>query len=64
MTTDEFVTKAKLLITEAGYSEQMKDEMMWDILVYSIVSDQVHRDTINIGDTLTYKQVYNPAKIE
>ena len=38
--------------------------MMRDILVYSIVSDQVHRDTINIGDTLTYKQVYNPAEMD
>ena len=62
--TDEFVTKAKQLIKENGYPEQMIEEMMRDILVYGIVSDQVHRDTINIVDTLTYKQVYNLAKME
>ena len=62
--TDEYITKAKQLIKKAGYPEQMKYKMMRDILVYGIESDQVHRDTINIGDTLTYKQVYNPAKME
>lgn len=64
MTVEEFVTKAKQLVEEAGYPEQMKEEMMRDTLVFGIEFDQVHRDAIKIGDTLTYKQIYNLAKID
>ena len=32
--------------------------------MFSVETDQVCRDAIKIGDTLTYKQVYNFAKME
>lgn len=59
---EEFVTKAKQLVEEAGYPEQ--EEMMRDTLVFGIEYDQVCRDAIKIGDTLTYEQIYNLAKID
>ena len=64
MTIEEFVTKAKRLVEEAGYPEQMKEEMMRDTMVFGVGSDQVRSDAIKIGDTLTYQQIYNLAKID
>lgn len=64
VTVKEFVTKAKQLVEEAGYPEQMKEEMVRDTLVFGIESDQACRDAIKTADTLAYEQIYNLAKID
>lgn len=61
VTVKEFVTKAKQLVEEAGYPEQMKEEIVRDTLVFGIESDQACRDAIKTADTLPYEQIYNLA---
>ena len=64
MPLEEFVTKARLLIDDSGYSAEVKDETLRDTLVFGLKSDQVRRDAIKLGNTLTLKQVYDLAKVE
>lgn len=60
----EFVTRARSLITDCGYAQGMKEEMLRDTLVYGIRSDKARRDAIAIGNDLTWQQVYELAKTE
>ena len=64
MPLEEFVTKARLLIEDGGYAAGVKDETLQDTLVFCLKSDQVWRDAIKLGNTLTLKQVYDLAKVE
>ena len=64
MPLEEFVTKARLLIEDGGYAAEVKDETLRDTLVFGLKSDQVRRDAIKLGNTLTLKQVYDLAKVE
>ena len=64
MPLEEFVTKARLLIDDSGYSAEVKDETLRDTLVFGLKSDQVRRDAIKLGNTLTLTQVYDLAKVE
>ena len=64
MPLEEFVTKARLLIEDGGYAAGVKDETLRDTLVFGLKSDQVKRDVIKLGNTLTFKQVYDLAKGE
>ena len=64
MPLEEFVTKARLLIEDGGYAAGVKDETLRDTLVFGLKSDQVRRDAIKLGNTLTLKQVYDLAKVE
>ena len=64
MPLEEFVTKARLLIDDSSYSAEVKDETLRDTLVFGLKSDQVRRDAIKLGNTLTLKQVYDLAKVE
>ena len=64
MPLEEFVTKARLLIDDSGYSAEVKDKTLRDTLVFGLKSDQVRRDAIKLGNTLTLKQVYDLAKVE
>ena len=64
MPLEEFFTKARLLIEDGGYATGVKDETLRDTLVFGLKSDQVRRDAIKLGNTLTLKQVYDLAKVE
>ena len=64
MPLEEFVTKVRLLIEDGGYAAEVKDETLRDMLVFGLKSDQVRRDAIMLGNTLTLKQVYDLAKVE
>ena len=64
MPLEEFVTKARLLIENGSYAAEVKDETLQDTLVFGLKSDQVRRDAIKLGNTLTLKQVYDLAKVE
>jgi len=59
---EEFITKARTLIDEAGYNPAFKEEMLRDTLVFGIASDKVRREAISKGNNLTFKQVYDLAK--
>ena len=54
MTIEEFVTSVKQLVKKFGYPD-IKDDMRKDMLMYRVESD--HRDSIRIGDDLTFKQM-------
>ena len=64
MSLEEFITKARALIDDAGYSGVMKEEMLRDTLIFGINSDKVRKDAIAKGNSLTYKSVYDLAKTE
>ena len=53
MPLEEFVTKARLLIDDSGYSAEVKDETLRDTLVFGLKSDQVRRDAIKLGNTVS-----------
>ena len=61
---EEFVTKARTLVDEAGYNPSVKEEMLRDTLVFGIDSVKVRKDAIAKGNTLSFKNVYDLAKTE
>ena len=61
---EEFITKARLLIDDGGYAAESKEETLRDTLVFGLKSDQVRRDAIKLGNALTFKQVYDLAKVD
>ena len=58
MPLGEFVTKARLLIEDGG-----KETTLRDTLVFGVMSDKVRKDSIALGNSLTFKQVYHLAKV-
>ena len=56
---EEFVTKARILVDEAGYGPLVKDEMLRDTLVFGIDSHKVRKDAISKGNSLTFQAVYD-----
>ena len=64
LSLEEFITKARLLIDDGGYDAAVKEETLRDTLVFGLKSDQVRRDAIKLGNTLTFKQVYDLAKVD
>ena len=64
MTLEEFVTKARSLIDDGGYSQNFKEETLRDTLVFGITSDKARKDAISLGNKLTFQQVYDLAKTE
>ena len=64
MPLEEFITKARLLTEAGGFSIEVKDETLRDTLVFNLKSDQARRDAIKLGNTLSFKQVYDLAKAD
>ena len=61
---EEFVTDARLLIEDGGYEPAAKENTLRDTLVFGVASDKVRKDAIALGNALTFKQVYDLAKVE
>jgi len=61
---EEFVTEARLLIEDGGYDPAAKENTLRDTLVFGVASDKVRKDAIALGNGLTFKQVYDLAKVE
>ena len=61
---EEFVTEARLLIEDGGYDPAAKENTLRDTLVFGVASDKVRKDAIALGNELTFKQVYDLAKVE
>ena len=59
-----FVTEARLLIEDGGYDPAAKENTLRDTLVFGVASDKVRKDAIALGNKLTFKQVYDLAKVE
>ena len=64
MSLEEFVMKARLLIDDGGYILAVRESTLRDTLVFGVKSDKVRKDSIALGNTLTFKQVYDLAKID
>ena len=64
MSIEEFVIKACLLIEDGGYISAVRDSTLRDTLVFDVKSDKVRKDSIALGNTLTFRQVYDLAKID
>ena len=64
MPLEEFVTKARLLIEDGGYDPAAKETTLRDTLVFGVTSDKVRKDAIALGNSLTFKQVYDLAKVD
>ena len=56
-------TKARLLVEDGGYDPAAKENTLRDTMVFGVASDKVHRDAIALGNSLTFKQVYDLAKV-
>ena len=61
---EEFVTKARLLVEDGGYDPAVKENTLRDTLVFGVASDKVRKDALAIGNGLTFKQVYDLAKVD
>ena len=61
---EEFVTEARLLIEDGGYDPAVKENTLRDTLVFGVASDKVRKDAIALGNGLTFKQVYDLAKVD
>ena len=64
MPLEEFVTKACLLIEDGGYYPAAKETTLRDTLAFGVTFDKVHKDAIALGNSLTFKQVYDLAKVD
>ena len=60
----EFVTEARLLVEDGGYDPAAKENALRDTLVFGVASDKVRKDAIALGNSLTFKQVYDLAKVD
>lgn len=61
---EEFVTEARLLIDDGGYDAAVKESTLRDTLVFGVESNKVRKDAIALGNTLTFRQVYDLAKVD
>ena len=61
---EEFVTEAQLLTEDGGYDPAAKESTLCHTLVFGVASDEVCKDVIGLGNELTFKQVYDLAKVE
>ena len=61
---DEFLTEAKLLIQNSGYSTDMHDELLRDALVFGVDSDTVRKKCIAEGNKLTLQKAREIARKE
>ena len=64
MTLEQFVTKATLLVDEAGYPARYKDKMLWDTLTARISNDVVWGKIIKKGPDVTLAQVLEISRLE
>ena len=64
MVLEEFVIKARLLIDDGGYKAAVKESTLRDRLVFWVKSDIVRKDSIALGNILTFKQVCDLSKVE
>ena len=64
MTLEQFVTKATLLVDEAGYPARHKDRMVHDTLIAGISNDVVHGKIIKKGPDITLAQVLEIFRLE
>jgi len=61
---DEFLTEAKLLIQNSGYSTAKNDELLRDALVLGVDSDIVRNNCIAEGNKLTLQKARVIARTE
>ena len=64
MTLEQFVTKATLLVDEAGYPARYKDRMVQDTLIAGISNDVVQGKIIKNGPDVTLAQVVVISRLE
>ena len=64
LSLEEFLTRARTLIDDSGYGDNVKEEVLRDTLVFGVKSDKARREAIAIGNDLTFQQVYELAKTE
>ena len=64
MPLEEFVTKAWLLIEDRGYDPAAKETTLRDMPAFGVTFHKVHKDAIALGNSLTFKQVYDLAKVD
>ena len=61
---EEFLTEAKLLIQNSGYSTDMHDKLLRDALVFGVDSDIVRKKGIAEGNKLTLQKAREIARTE
>ena len=61
---EEFVTQARMLVEDGGYTGQDKEDALRDALVFGINSTKARHDAFAVGNELTFQQVYNFAKTQ
>ena len=64
MILEQFITKAKLFVDEAGYPTGHKDRMVHDTLIAGISNDTVHGKIIKKGPNVTLAQVLEISHLE
>ena len=56
--------EARLLVEDGGYYPGVKENTLRDTLVFGVAADKVHKDSIALGNGLTFKQVYALTKVD
>ena len=64
MPLEEFITKAHLVVDYSGHEQVVKVSTLRDTLVGGVKYDRIWKDLIALGNTLTFNQVYNLARVE
>ena len=64
MTLEQFVTKATLLLDEAGYPARQKDSIVKDTVIAGISNDVVQGKIIKKGPDVTLAQVLEISRLE
>ena len=52
------------MVKDRGYDPAVKENTLRDTLVFGVVSDKVSKDAIALGNGLTFKQIYDLAKVD
>jgi len=51
-------------IEDGGYNPAAKENALRDTVIFDVASDKVRKDAMALGSGLTFKQVYDLAKVD
>ena len=64
MSLEDFHTKAMILVTQAGYEGDAKDQVLRDTIISGIASEKIRAKIVKEGHKVTLNQVMEIARLE
>lgn len=64
MSTEEFISKIRILIKEANYPSDLQERFLRDYFVFGVNSSRVRKECLKEGNSLTFNRAKELAKTE